>query len=100
MKSQLKMQARVIQMPIPDPSGPLDAIALFNDDGTLYLPEGGIGPQGPPGDSGPSGATGPIGPQGSAVKRYYGEGPPGTIIGSSPGDEYVDSTTGNLYVLQ
>lgn len=93
MKSQLRLQARVIQLPIPDPTGPLDAIALFNPDGTLYLPEGGIGPPGP---------VGPQGPQGSSlnIHRYYGEGPPGTIIGSSPGDEYIDSITGNLYVLQ
>lgn len=84
-------------MPISDPSGPLDAIALFNDDGTPYLPEGGTGPQGIQGEMGPPGSTGA---QGSASKRYYGEGPPGTIIGSSPGDEYVDATTGTLYVLQ
>lgn len=95
MKSQLKMQARVIQMPIPDDTGPLDAIALFNADGSLYLPEGGVGPQGPIGNPGPTGPQGLSGPH-----RYYGEGPPGTIIGSSPGDEYIDSITGDLYVLQ
>ena len=33
------------------------------------------------------------------AKRWYGEGPPGTVVGSSPGDEYVDSLTGDLYVL-
>lgn len=33
-------------------------------------------------------------------KRWYGQGPPGTIIGSAPGDEYVDSLTGDLYTLE
>lgn len=50
---------------------------------------------GPPGPSGP---TGPAGPSGD-VERFYGVGPPGVVIGASPGDEYVDTDTGDLYVL-
>lgn len=35
------------------------------------------------------------------VERFYGEGPPvDPILGASPGDEYVDTVTGDLYVLQ
>ncbi len=52
------------------------------------------GPAGPQGDQGPDGLTGQNG-----AKRWYGEGVPGTIIGSMPGDEYVDTLTGDLYVL-
>lgn len=58
------------------------------------------GPEGPPGPPGPTGPGGPEGPPGrDAVGRFYGEGPPGTIIGSQPNDEYVDTLTGELYKL-
>jgi hypothetical protein len=46
-----------------------------------------------------SGPQGPPGPPGS-VTTFSGMGPPGTIIGSSPGDTYLDITTGIIYVLQ
>jgi hypothetical protein len=48
------------------------------------------------------GPAGPAGPQGEpgVQKRWYGEGPPGVIIGASPGNEYVDTLTGDLYVLR
>jgi hypothetical protein len=49
------------------------------------------------------GARGPQGPQGrpgTTERRLYGEGPPGTIIGATPGQEYVDILTGDLYVLE
>lgn len=47
---------------------------------------------------------GPMGPPGIPgddlrVERFYGEGPPGLVVGASPGDEYVDTLTGDLYVL-
>jgi hypothetical protein len=45
---------------------------------------------------GPAGATGP---RGTSRPRFYGDGPPGVIIGAQPGDEYVDQLTGDLYVL-
>lgn len=50
------------------------------------------GPRGPKGDKGDPGRD-------RTDKRWYGEGPPGLIIGASPGDEYVDALTGTLYVL-
>ena len=50
------------------------------------------GPPGPPGINGQPGATG--------GHRYYGEGPPGTIVGATLNDEYVDTLTGDLYILQ
>lgn len=53
------------------------------------------GPVGPPGVNGVPGLPGT-----NAGQRWYGEGPPGTIVGSAPGDEYVDTVSGNLYVLQ
>ncbi len=53
------------------------------------------------GPAGPTGATGLQGPAGKGSgERYYGEGPPGVIIGAAPGDEYVDSLTGNIYRLE
>lgn len=48
---------------------------------------GGVGPPGPPGPPGPAGS-----------KRWYGAGPPGTIVGAQPNDEYVDLTNGDLYL--
>jgi hypothetical protein len=53
------------------------------------------GEQGPPG---PPGLNGPPGPSGALVK-WYGNGPPGVIIGSSPGDFYLDLDTGDIYQL-
>lgn len=46
---------------------------------------------------GPRGRTGDTA---LAGRRWYGEGPPGLIIGASPGDEYLDKLSGNLYVLK
>lgn len=61
---------------------------------------GPAGPAGPQGDVGPRGLVGETGPAGKSLYRFYGEGPPGTVLGASPGDEYVDTLTGDLYVLQ
>ena len=47
------------------------------------------GPQGIPGSSSVVGGN-----------RYYGEGPPGVVLGASPGDEYVNSLNGDLYRLE
>ena len=64
-----------------------------------YVPvvgeQGPVGPQGPPGPKGDKGDRGADG-----VKRFRGQGPPGTIIGARLGDEYLDELTGNLYTLQ
>lgn len=40
---------------------------------------------------------GPAGDPGQI--RFVGTGAPGTIIGASPGDTYLDMTTGNIYTL-
>jgi hypothetical protein len=52
------------------------------------------GPAGPVGAQGAPGSPGARGPY-----RWKGHGPPGTIIGSQVGDEYVDLNTGDLYVM-
>jgi hypothetical protein len=57
-----------------------------------------LGPVGPAGEYGPPGPPGPPGPA-TGGKRWYGEGPPGVIVGAEPRDEYVDILTGDLYVL-
>lgn len=37
---------------------------------------------------------------GAGQPRFTGQGPPGTIIGANPGDEYLDKLTGDIYTLQ
>lgn len=32
--------------------------------------------------------------------RWHGEGPPGVLIGARPADEYLDTLTGDLYILK
>lgn len=48
------------------------------------------------------GVAGPPGPPGAAGggHRFFGHGAPGVIVGAAPGDEYVDTDTGDLYVLR
>lgn len=70
-----------------------------------------IGIQGPKGDKGDKGdaggepgAQGPPGEQGSPGRdgqiRFTGQGPPPVVIvGSIPGDVYMDLSSGNLYKL-
>lgn len=55
-------------------------------------PSGGQGPAGPPGPQGPPG-------DGDTVAWHFGSGPPGTIVGASPGDVYMDVDNGTLYRL-
>lgn len=45
------------------------------------------------------GPQGPPGPTYDGVAWWYGVGDPGTIIGSKPGDFYVDSASGNIFIL-
>lgn len=52
--------------------------------------------QGPPGTPGP---TGPPGPTYEGVAWWYGEGPPGVIVGAKPGDFYLDTDDGTIYRL-
>jgi hypothetical protein len=51
-------------------------------DVTISVPTGGQGPAGTPG-----------------TKWWNGVGAPGTIPGSNPGDYYLDTSNGNVYVL-
>lgn len=59
------------------------------------------GPQGPKGDPGRDAEQmGPPGPPGKDGQiRFTGYGPPGTIVGSEPGDTYMDLATGDVYKL-
>lgn len=44
--------------------------------------------------------VGPPGPQGNPGQpRWAGEGPPTVVVGASPGDVYLDTLTGDLYLL-
>lgn len=51
------------------------------------------------GPQGPSGASGAPGPSYDGVAWWYGQGDPGTIIGSKPGDYYLDTVSGQIFVL-
>lgn len=54
---------------------------------------------GPEGPHGPEGPEGPPGVPGTGPSWWFGHGPPGTIIGSKPGDRYLDEDTGDIYQL-
>ena len=75
------------------PTGPaveVDLQALQDALGPLLL--GSVG--------GGVGATGPTGPAGKDGARWwFGDGPPGAVAGSQPGDVYVDSLSGTFYQL-
>ncbi|MGN2640689.1 hypothetical protein ACTD5D_31860 [Nocardia takedensis] len=47
---------------------------------------------------GPPGPPGP-GEGGGGTAWWTGTGPPGTILGASPGDCYIDAATGTIYRL-
>jgi uncharacterized protein len=53
--------------------------------------------EGPPGPMGPMGPTGAQGPAGS--KWYNGIGSPGNIAAAKSGDYYLDTSTGDVYIL-
>lgn len=60
--------------------------------------QGNIGPSGGPiGPDGPQGIQGIQGKDGQI--RFTGNGDPGTIIGASPGDTYLDMDSGIIYKL-
>lgn len=48
------------------------------------------GPQGPPGAPGPAF---------EGVAWWYGVGDPVAVVGSKPGDYYVDTSSGNIFIL-
>lgn len=51
------------------------------------------------GPQGPQGNPGQTGPSYSGVGWFFGEGEPNTVIGSKPGDFYMDTSTGTIYKL-
>ncbi len=62
-------------------------------------PTGPTGPAGPTGPTGPTGLTGSTGPPGQP--RFVGTGPPTpeNYLEATPGDRYLDETTGQIYTL-
>lgn len=69
---------------------------------TVVVPVPGIpGSQGPPGPMGPQGPEGPRGFDGTfgGTAWFSGNGPPETVIGSKPGDYYIDVESGLVYKL-
>ena len=48
---------------------------------------------------GPQGPQGPSGPSYEGVAWWFGEGQPQTIVGSKPGDFFLSTDTGVIYVL-
>lgn len=55
-----------------------------------------------PGTPGRDGQPGPPGPAGGARTGgtwFVGVGPPNLVIGSQPGDYYLDESTGTIYQL-
>lgn len=65
---------------------------VVNDVPQPVIVEGSVGPRGPQGPSGSMTFEG--------TAWWTGEGPPGTIVGSKPGDEYIDTLTGTVYKLE
>lgn len=49
--------------------------------------------------AGPQGPAGPAGPTYEGVAWWYGQGAPVAIIGSKPGDYYLDTVSGEIFVL-
>lgn len=49
--------------------------------------------------SGPQGPPGPAGPSYEGVAWWFGEGEPGTIIGAKPGDYFLSTDTGQIFIL-
>jgi hypothetical protein len=56
-----------------------------------------VGSTGPAGSTGATGSTGAAGTPGT--KWFNGTGNPGVVSGSSPGDYYLDTASGNVWVL-
>ena len=78
----------------PGPPGPPGTLEDIDITELLAL----IGPvTGIKGDKGDPGDPGKDGKDGS--QWFFGEGPPGTLLGSKPGDVYLDSLTGIIYQL-
>lgn len=81
----------------PGPQGPAGPTGPQGETGPQG-PEGPQGQQGATGDPGDVGATGPQGPRGTGW--FQGNGAPTEpIVGSIPGDLYLDNLTGDVYQL-
>lgn len=78
------------------PQGPAGPTGQAGPEGPQG-PAGEIGPLGPEGPEGPIGLQGPKGDPGTQV--YVGNGPPAGDFGL-PGDKYIDSLTGDIYIQQ
>jgi hypothetical protein len=95
---------------LPTTLGPEDAGDgyLVTADGLLYIWDGaafpadgaGVAFRGPQGIQGADGAEGPQGDPGPRGSRWFnGAGAPTTVADSLPGDYYLDTTDGTVYVL-
>ncbi len=77
--------------------------SALNAGWALLAIQGSTGPQGTTGATGATGAAGPAGATGATGTRgsqwYVGDGAPGVIAGSVPGDKYMDRVTGDVYDL-
>jgi hypothetical protein len=61
---------------------------------------GGVGPMGQTGPPGAQGSQGPAGVSGTPGTAWWnGTGAPGTVPGSRPGDYYLNTAVGDVYVL-
>lgn len=77
------------------PEGPTGPQGIQGEPGAT----GPAGPQGVQGVQGPAGAAGPAGERGTGW--FVGSGPPpASIAGSKTGDLYLDTSTGDVYVLE
>ena len=81
--------------------------AAWVDGGSIQGPQGidgAVGAAGPQGEVGPAGTIGPDGPAGVQGTRgtgwFTGTGAPTDVPGSVPGDLYLESVTGDVYVLK
>ena len=80
--------------------------AAWVDGGSIQGPQGidgAVGAAGPQGEVGPAGTIGPDGPAGTQGTRgtgwFTGTGAPTDVPGSVPGDLYLESVTGDVYVM-
>lgn len=75
-------------------SRPAVSIATEGEPTVIYAVD-----PGPKGDQGPVGPQGPPGPSFDGTAWWFGSGAPQGIVGSKPGDYFVDVVTGTIYKL-
>ena len=81
-----------------------DSLRVWDSVTAAWVDGGSIqGPQGIAGEQGIQGAQGEVGPAGTQGKRgtgwFTGTGAPTDVPGSVPGDLYLESVTGDVYVM-